>query len=157
MKTGRNVLTRPPDEPTAQMFECPYCNDTGYVRTTADGSDPLFDEADRYEPCPYCNAPCSDEDVREPAPPDAPYDPEPKASGCELKIFAVIGLCGLLISAAIGAARSLALTRAGAIASPLHGGYAVAWVLLALAVALLAVCIVLFVVRRKRRHAKNRT
>ncbi len=137
MTTKKDVPVEPPKDAPAAGVKCPYCNDTGFYRPADGSADSRFDDPDFYELCPYCKASTPDEKP-EITPPDAPYDPQPKASGYELQIFGIIGIVLLLVGAVIGVIKSITLTQRGAIPSIFHNHYAVGWVLLALALLLLS-------------------
>lgn len=140
-KIVESVPDGSPESAPATGVTCPYCNDTGFYRPADGGGDPRFDDPDFYVLCPYCKA-ASPEESRLVTPPDAPYDPQPKASGYELQIFGAVGVICLLIAAAIGVIRSISLAQSGAIPTMFHGHYAIGWVLLVLALVLLAGSIV---------------
>ncbi len=151
MKTSKTVLTSPPDQPTAPTIKCPYCNDSGYYQPILMEGDAHYGDEDYYEPCPFCDA-YELTNAPHVTPPDAPYDPQPKACGYELQVFAAIGVLCILIAAVIGIVRAVSLSRAGMIPHAFHGGFGAAWVLLGLAAGLIALGIVLIATRRKHRH-----
>jgi len=151
MKTSKTVLTSPPDQPAEHTVKCPYCSDTGYYQPILMEGDIHYGEEDYYEPCPFCDA-YEKANAPHVTPPDAPYDPQPKASGHELQVFAAIGILLLLIAAVIGIVRAISLSNAGAIPHPFHGGFGAAWVLLGIAAGLIALGVVLIVTHRRRRR-----
>lgn len=151
MKTRKIVLTSPPDQPAAHKDNCPYCNDTGYYQPILMEGDAHYGDEGYYEPCPFCDA-YEQANAPHVTPPDAPYDPQPKASGHELQVFAAIGVLCLLIAAVIGIIRAISLSLSGAIPHAFHGGFGTAWVLLGLATGLIALGVVLIVSHRRHRR-----
>jgi hypothetical protein len=151
MKTSKTVLTSPPDQPAAHEVQCPYCNGTGYYQPLLAQGDAHYGEEDYYEPCPFCDA-YKLATAPHIAPPDAPYDPEPKASGHELQVFAAIGVLCMLIAAVVGIIRAISLSQAGAIPHPFHDGFGAAWVLFGLSTGLIALGVALIVTHRKHRR-----
>ena len=150
MTTKKDVPAKPPEDAPAAGVKCPYCNDTGFYRPADGSADPRFDDPDFYELCPYCKASTPDEKP-EITSSDAPYDPQPKASGYELQIFAIIGIVGVFIAAVVGIVKSLYLVRRGVIQTTFHPHFTIWLALFAFALLLLALSVlwIVHVLRRK--------
>ncbi len=151
MKTEEDILTRTPEDAPNAAVKCPACNDTGFYRPADCGGDPRFADPDYYAPCPYCSAGSCEEEPTV-TPPEPPYDPQPKASGYELQIFAIIGIVGVFIAAVVGIVKSLYLVRRGVIQTSFHPHFTIWLALLAFALLLLALS-VLWIVRVLRRKS----